>query len=158
MTTKNTNETARSEPAEVVVRWVIVAIEYAIVASLLLVASIVLVRTIVIFFEHWDSFPQSVVAAIDGILVVIILLDVAHTVFGKLRNSLFPVRPFLVIGILAGVRDILSSSAHLTLSTSLKQSNFNDTLISLGVGVGVVVFLLLGLLILHFTGHGDEKG
>jgi uncharacterized membrane protein (DUF373 family) len=99
-----------------------------------------------------------VVAAIDGILVVIILLDVAHTVFGKLRNSLFPVRPFLVIGILAGVRDILSSSAHLTLSTSLKQSNFNDTLISLGVGVGVVVFLLLGLLILHFTGHGDEKG
>jgi hypothetical protein len=44
------------------------------------------------------------------------------------------------------------------LSTSLKQSNFNDTLISLGVGVGVVVFLLLGLLILHFTGHGDEKG
>jgi uncharacterized membrane protein (DUF373 family) len=158
MTTKNANETARSEPAEVVVRWVIVAIEYAIVASLLLVASIVLVRTIVIFFEHWDSFPQSVVAAIDGILVVIILLDVAHTVFGKLRNSLFPVRPFLVIGILAGVRDILSSSAHLTLSTSLKQSNFNDTLISLGVGVGVVVFLLLGLLILHFTGHGDEKG
>jgi hypothetical protein len=89
--------------------------------------------------------------------VVIILLDIAHTVFGHLRASVFPVRPFLIIGILAGVRDILSASAHLTLSSSLAQANFNDTLISLGVGVGVVVFLLLGLLVLRLSEHTDEK-
>jgi len=92
-----------------------------------------------------------VVAAIDGILVVIILLDIAHTVFGHLRTSVFPVRPFLIIGILAGVRDILSASAHLTLGSSLSQTSFRDTLISLAVGVGVVVFLLLGLLVLRFA-------
>jgi uncharacterized membrane protein (DUF373 family) len=141
---------------DAVVRWSIVAIEYAIVASLLLVAGIVLVRTIVDFLSHWGAFPQSVVAAIDGILVVIILLDIAHTVFGHLRASVFPVRPFLIIGILAGVRDILSASAHLTLGSSLAQSNFNDTLISLGVGVGVVVFLLLGLLVLRLSEHHEE--
>jgi len=140
-----------------VVRWFIIAIEYAIVASLLLVAGIVLVRTVIDFLSHWGTFPQSVVAAIDGILVVIILLDIAHTVFGHLRASVFPIRPFLVIGILAGVRDILSASAHLTLSSSLAQSDFDDTLISLGVGVGVVVFLLLGLLVLRFSEHRDEK-
>ncbi len=133
------------------VRWLIITIEYAIVASLLLVASIVLVRTVVNFFDHWGAFPQSVVSAIDGILVVIILLDIAHTVFGHLRTSVFPVRPFLIIGILAGVRDILSASAHLTLNSSLSQTSFRDTLISLAVGVGVVVFLLLGLLILRFA-------
>lgn len=143
---------------DAIVRWSIVAIEYAIVASLVLVAGIVLVRTIVDFLSHWGAFPQSVVAAIDGILVVIILLDIAHTVFGHLRSSVFPVRPFLVIGILAGVRDILSASAHLTLSSSLAQANFNDTLISLGVGVGVVVFLLLGLLVLRFSEHTEEEG
>lgn len=136
-------------------RSVILAIEYAIVASLLIVASIVLVRTLVDFLRQWGSFPQSVVAAIDGILVVIILLDIAHTVFGHLRASIFPVRPFLVIGILAGVRDILSASAHLTL-TSLSVGDLDNTLISLGVGVGVVVFLLLGLLALRFSGHSDE--
>jgi uncharacterized membrane protein (DUF373 family) len=157
MAAKGTDQTGTTEPADVLVRGAIILIEYAIVASLLLVAGIVLVRTVIDFFNQWSSFPQSVVAAIDGILVVIILLDVAHTVFGKLRASLFPVRPFLVIGILAGVRDILSSSAHLTLSTSLKQSNFNDTLISLGVGVGVVVFLLVGLLILRLSEQADKK-
>src|ERR1022692_1478084 len=139
------------------VRWSIVAIEYAIVASLLLVAGIVLVRTVIDFLGHWGLFPQSVVAAIDGILVVIILLDIAHTVFGHLRASVFPVRPFLIIGILAGVRDILSASAHLTLSSSLKQGDFNDTLISLGVGVGVVVFLLVGLLILRFSERAEDR-
>ena len=142
--------------ADAGIRWLIIGIEYAIIASLLLVAGIVLVRTLVDFLGNWGSFPQSVVAAIDGILVVIILLDIAHTVFGHLRASVFPVRPFLVIGILAGVRDILSASAHLTLSGPLSQTNFNDTLISLGVGVGVVVFLLLGLLVLRFSALRDE--
>jgi len=140
---------------DALVRVAILIIEYAITASLLLVAGVVLVRTVINFFSNWGAFPQSVVAAIDGILVVIILLDIAHTVFGHLRATVFPVRPFLVIGVLAGVRDILSSSAHLTLS-SLSTSNLRNTLISLGVGVGVVVFLLLGLLILHFSGQGDE--
>jgi uncharacterized membrane protein (DUF373 family) len=137
------------------VRWVIIAIEYAIVASLLVLAGIILVRTMVTFLVHWSAFPQTVVAAIDGILVVIIVLDIAHTVFGHLRSSVFPVRPFLVIGILAGVRDILSASAHLTLS-SLTTTTLDNTLISLGVGVGVVVFLLLGLLILRYSAHSDE--
>lgn len=143
--------TKRNYVTDPMIRWFIVAIEYAIVVSLLLVSSIVLVRTVVDFLFHWTDFPQSVVAAIDGILVVIILLDIAHTVFGHLRESVIPVRPFLVIGVLAGVRDILSASAHLTLSSSLTQSNFNQTLISLGLGVGVVVLILFGLLILHWS-------
>ena len=138
-----------------VIKGLIIAIEYAIVASLLTVASIVLVRTLITFLSHWGSFPQTVVAAIDGILVVIILLDISHTVFGHLRASVFPVRPFLIIGILAGVRDILSASAHLTLSGTLSQEQFRDTLISLGVGVGVVVSLLLGLLVLRFATPSD---
>jgi uncharacterized membrane protein (DUF373 family) len=139
-----------------VFQWCVLAIEYAIVASLMLVAGIVLVRTVLDFLSHWGTFPQSVVGAVDGILVVIILLDIAHTVIEHLRASVFPVRPFLVIGILAGVRDILSASAHLTLSSSLTQTDFNDTLISLGVGVGVVVFLLLGLFVLQYSGLHEE--
>ena len=138
------------------ITWIIVAIEYAVVISLLMVAGVVLVRTIIDFFQQWNGFPDSVVGAIDGILVVIILLDIAHTVFGHLRSWAFTVRPFLVIGILAGVRDILSASAHLTLAVHLTTSNFKETLIELAVGVGVVVFLLTGLLILGASGHNDE--
>lgn len=139
------------------VRAALVITEYAIVLSLLIVAAVVLVRTVDSFLTHHGSFASAVVAAIDGILVVIIVLDIAHTVFGFLRSSIFPVRPFLIIGILAGVRDILSASAHLTLSGPETQRSFYDTLISLGVGVGVVVFLLLGLWVLNASGHRDEE-
>lgn len=144
--------------ADNVVRWAILAIEYAIVTSLLVVASVVLVRTIGNFFSYGHgSFSVAVISAIDGILVVIIVLDIAHTVFGHLRSSVFPVRPFLVIGVLAGVRDILSASARLTLSGHLTQSDFHNTLLSLSIGVGVVLFLLVGLLILRYSGHQDGE-
>jgi uncharacterized membrane protein (DUF373 family) len=160
--TSVTDSPARSErfhaAADTVIAAVIAVIEYAIVVSLLVVAGIILVRTVFDFLDQWNNFPTTVVAAIDGILVVIIVLDIVHTVFRHLRSSVFPVRPFLVIGILAGVRDILSSSAHLTLSSHLTTSDFNHTLVALGVGVGVVVFLLVGLLILGASGHTDEIG
>jgi uncharacterized membrane protein (DUF373 family) len=115
MTNSDSGDVHHSVDTNSVIRWLIIAIEYAIVASLMLVAAIVLVRSLINFLDDWNEFPKSVVSVIDGILVVIILLDIAHTVFGHLRASVFPVRPFLIIGILAGVRDILSSSAHLAL-------------------------------------------
>ena len=158
MVHKRDRITASDVKADMLVRWAIVVVEYAIVASLLLLAGVVLVRTIDNFLNYGTTaFPVTVVAAIDGILVVIIVLDIAHTVFGHLRSSEFPVRPFLVIGILAGIRDILSASARLTLSGHLTQRGFENTLVSLGVGVGVVVLLLGGLLILRFSGHRDGE-
>jgi len=155
MSERATDRKGPSGRADDLVRGIILGIEYAIVASLLLVAGVVLVRTVETFLRYGRDFPNAVVESIDGILVVIIILDIAHTVFGHLRSSVFPVRPFLIIGILAGVRDILSGSAHLTLSGPLSQREFYNTLISLAVGVGVVIFLLLGLLILRFSGPGD---
>ena len=105
----------RDLAGDAVVRGLILVIEYAIVASLLVLAGIVLVRTLEHFVTSTTAFPASVVPAVDGILVVIILLDIVQTVFRHLRSAEFPVRPFLVIGILAGVRGIRSASAHLTL-------------------------------------------
>jgi uncharacterized membrane protein (DUF373 family) len=144
--------------ADPIVRWVIIGVEYTIVAGLLPVAVIVLVHAVDTFLRFRNAFPDAGVSAIDSILVVIIILDIAHTVFGHLRTSVFPVKPFIVIGILAGVRDILSTSAHLTLRVSRSQREFYNTLISLGVGVGVVVLLLVGLLILHLSGHTNQDG
>ncbi len=137
-------------------RWVIIGVEYAIVVSLLVLAAVVLVHSVDAFLRYGRNFANAVVVAIDGILAVIIILDIAHTVFGHMRTSIFPVKPFIVIGILAGVREILSASAHLTLTGTLTQRALYNTLISLGVGVGVVVFLLVGLLILRFSGAGDR--
>jgi hypothetical protein len=135
-----------------VIELAILSVEYGIVAGLLLVSAVVLVETVVTFVGHVSSLPESIVPAIDGILVVIILLDVVHTVFRHLRSLSFAVRPFLVIGILAGVRDILSSSARLALNTHITSQTFDETLAELGVGAALVIVLLGGLIITRYAG------
>jgi uncharacterized membrane protein (DUF373 family) len=148
---RTTSDGASSPALDRAVQGLLAALEYAIVVSLLIIAAAVLGRTIYTFFQQWGSFPETVVAAIDGVLVVVILLDIAHTVLAHLRSSTFPVRPFLVIGILAGVRDILSASARLTFGSSMQGINFNHALISLALGVGVVVMLSASLVLMRFS-------
>lgn len=125
-------------------------VQVAVAIALFIVAGVVLVRTLVNFLDSPGSYPGSIVNALDGILVVIILVDILHTVLAHLRDANFPVRPFLVIGILAGVRDVLSASARLTLGRA-NPTVFHQTLVELGVGVGVVLVLLGGLVVLRLA-------
>lgn len=154
---RSVTEGTSSLKTDAIVTWVLVVVEYAIVISLLLIAATVLGRTVVGFLRNWASFPESVFTSLDGILLVIILLDIVHTVFRSMRSSEFPVRPFLFIGILVGVREILSASARLTLSQHLKTSSFHDTIITLGIGVGVVLVLLIGLFILSLSERCERQ-
>lgn len=138
----------------------LIVLQGAIAISLLVVAVVVLVRTLVTFLGEPGAYPTSLISALDGILVVIILVDILHTVVTHLRDVRVPLRPFLVIGVLAGIRDILSASARLELTGHQSSVNFNQSVIELGVGVGVVVVLLAGLVILGFASKasgGDDE-
>ena len=140
------------------IRLALAALQGAIGVSLLLVAGDVLVRTVATFFETPGGYPASLISALDGILVVIILVDILHTVLAHFRDNYFPVRPFLVIGILAAIRDILSASARLELTGSESAQSFHQSIVQLGVSVGVVLALLVGLLLLNRSGPPGEDG
>jgi len=109
------------------------------------------------FLEKPGAYPASIIDALDGILVVIIVVDILHTVVTHLRSASIPLRPFLVIGVLAGVRDILSASARLSLTARQSSKSFVQTIVELGVGVGVVFVLSAGLLMLRIAAQrGDD--
>ncbi|MHB1568747.1 MAG: phosphate-starvation-inducible PsiE family protein [Acidimicrobiales bacterium] len=133
----------------------IVGLEYGVVLALWALSAVILIHTFVQFIQHRVDFPELTIQGIDGVLVVIIVLDIAYTVLGQLRSAVMPVRPFLYIGILAGVRDILSASAHLSFGGPLANRDYEHTLVALGVGLGVVFVLVLGLLVLGRSGHQD---
>jgi len=61
--------------------------------------------------------PATLVVAVDGVLVAVILIDMLRTVLTHLEGRGVPFRPFLVIGIIAAVREILAVSTRLTLTT-----------------------------------------
>lgn len=110
--------------------------------ALLILSAIVLVRTFIDFIDAPGGYPQTLVAAIDGVLVVIILIDILRTVVMHVEGAGFPFRPFLVIGIIAAVREILAVSTRLTLSSS---SASPQALLQLGISAAVVVLLAFSL-------------
>ena len=81
-------------------------------------------------------------------LVVIILVDIMRTVLTHLEGWGFPFRPFLVIGIIAAVRDILAISTRLTLSSggaTPGPAAISQSLFELGTNAGVILVLAVAL-------------
>src|SRR6202049_4938634 len=86
-------------------------VQYGVAIVLLLLAAVVLVRSFITFVTSLNAaapdYTQSLISAIDGVLVVIILVDIMRTVLTYLEGWGFPFRPFFVSVFLARVRDIL---------------------------------------------------
>jgi uncharacterized membrane protein (DUF373 family) len=121
-------------------------VQAAVAVVLILLAAIVLVRSFIDFIDSPAGYPQTLISAVDGVLVVIILLDILRTVLTHLDGWGFPFRPFLVIGIIAAVREILAVSTRLTLSSSSSSSSaVTQSLFLLGVSAGVVLVLAVAL-------------
>jgi uncharacterized membrane protein (DUF373 family) len=126
-------------------------VQYGVAIVLLVLAAVVLVRSFISFITSLNApapdYTVSLVNAIDGVLVVIILVDIMRTVLTHLEGWGFPFRPFLIIGIIAAVRDILAVSTRLTLSSGGATAGpaASQSLFQLGTNAGVILVLAVAL-------------
>ncbi len=116
-------------------------VQYGVAIFLLVIAIVVLIRTAIDFFTAQSDYPQSLISAIDGVLIVIIVVDILRTVLTHFEGSGFPLRPFLIIGIISAVRDILSVSAKLALQGRIGGASFERLAIELVVSSAVALAL-----------------
>ncbi|HEY6538274.1 MAG TPA: phosphate-starvation-inducible PsiE family protein [Candidatus Dormibacteraeota bacterium] len=130
-------------------------VQYGVALVLLVIAIVVLIRTAASFLSSQADYPQSLISAIDGVLIVIIVVDVLRTVLTHFEGSGFPLRPFLIIGIISAVRDILSVSARLALQGPVSNAGFERLAIELGVS-SAVALALAGALVLTREGEAPE--
>ena len=140
-------------------RLLVDVVQYGIALVLFILAVTVLVRSFIDFIGSPGGYPQTLISAVDGVLVVIILVDILRTVLTQIEGWGFPFRPFLVIGIIAAVRDILAVSTRLTLSsgsTGGGQTSVPQSIIELGVSAGVVLVLALALYLTRTQNVGGE--
>ncbi|MFZ0167860.1 MAG: phosphate-starvation-inducible PsiE family protein [Candidatus Dormiibacterota bacterium] len=128
-------------------------VQYGVALVLLLIALVVLVRTTSDFLTAQSNYPQNLISAIDGVLVVIIVVDVLRTVLTHFEGSGFPLQPFLIIGIISAVRDILSVSARLALQGPVSGASFERLAIELGVSSGVALALAGALVLTQRNGN-----
>lgn len=123
-------------------------VQYGVAIVLVVLAADVLVRSFVDFFTSSSGYTQALISAVDGVLVVIILVDIMRTVLTHLGGWGFPFRPFLVIGIIAAVRDILAVSTRLTFSAGAQPTGtptITQSLFELGTNAGVILVLAVAL-------------
>lgn len=115
---------------------------YAVVGLLLVVAAIL--TLVAVGYELFNELDQgtldAVTAALDGLLLVFILVELLGAVRATIRERKLVAEPFLMVGIIASIKEIVVASLK---ASDLKGDEFTDTMTE--IGVLAVVILLLGL-------------
>jgi uncharacterized membrane protein (DUF373 family) len=154
MTTPHTTETRRSRQGRRVETpaWILTALGttedwiYVGVALVLIgIALALLVRAITDTLTTHLDFTAAVTTAVNGVLFVVIVLEIFRTVLAHLQGGGFQLQPFLVIGIISSVRHILLIGAQSLQSVASKE--FDHSQIELAVNAGVALVLVIALVL-----------
>jgi len=121
---------------------------YLVIAALLVLAGMALYKTGADLFGHDVTLANRVINGLNGVLFVVIVLELMTTVVAHFEHAGFQLEPFLIIGIISGVRHILTVGARLSLAERLTGTDFRQSQIELGVeaavvlGLGIALFLV----------------
>src|SRR5712692_7574147 len=121
----------------------------AVAAILVAIAAVLLYRTVDDGVSGHGVFADRITTAINGVLFVVIVLELFRTVIAHLEGGGFQLKPFLAIGIISAVRHILLVGA---VAVSNENNQFNHAQIELGVNAGVALVLVIALVLLHRRG------
>jgi uncharacterized membrane protein (DUF373 family) len=112
---------------------------------LFVVALGAIVFTVIRLFTTAPFYPDGMLQAINDILFVVIILEIARTVIARFNSGFYQLSRFLVIGVIASVRHILSVGSSLTLSIGKTPEAFERGIIELLVNAGIVLALVVAL-------------
>jgi uncharacterized membrane protein (DUF373 family) len=114
---------------------------------LMIVALGAVIYTVIRLTTTAPFFPDGMLQAINDILFVVIILEIARTVIARFKNGFFQLSRFLIIGVIASVRHILSVGSSLTLNTGKTVEAFERAVIELGINAGIVLALVVAIYI-----------
>lgn len=90
-------------------------------------------------------FPTGMIQGVNDILFIVIILEILRTVIARFTDGVYQLDKFLIIGVIAAVRHILTVGASLTLGSTKDNDLFQRALLELGVNAGIVVALVLAI-------------
>jgi uncharacterized membrane protein (DUF373 family) len=124
---------------------------------LIVLAGAILVAAVVDFFRtsHHHGLTVAATDFLDKVLLVLILVEIVHTVVLSLRAHALAAQPFLLVGLVAVIRKILFA-----LGSQQRLSNA-----TLGLYLGMVGVFVASLVAIEVFGHrrrgrpsGDGQG
>jgi len=124
---------------------------------LLVIAVVALYFTVTRAFMTEPFFPTGMIQAINDILFIIIILEILRTVVARYTDGVFQLQNFLIIGVIAAVRHILTVGASMTLAAGKSQDEFDRAVIELGVSSGIVVALVFAIFLSKASSSFQHK-
>ena len=117
--------------------------------ALLVLAGMALYKTGIDLLGRHRDLANRVIDGLNGVLFVVIVLELMSTVVAHFEHAGFQLQPFLIIGIISGVRHILTVGARLSLAGEVTGRAFRQSQIELGVEAAVVLGLGLALFLVR---------
>ena len=95
--------------------------------------------------ETTPFFPNGMIQGVNDILFIVIILEILRTVISRFTDGVYQLDKFLIIGVIAAVRHILTVGASLTLESSKSDSAFERALFEMGLNALIVIALVFAI-------------
>ena len=113
-------------------------------AGVLLAAGAVIVLAAVtwhLFFDVRKGAEDGVTTALDGLLLVFILLELLAGVRATMKEKKLVAEPFLIVGIIASIKEIIVIALEAKTESGFDDASFQASMTEIGV-LGLLVLLL----------------
>lgn len=95
--------------------------------------------------ETAPFFPNGMIQGVNDILFIVIILEILRTVISRFTDGVYQLDKFLIIGVIAAVRHILTVGASLTLESGKSDTAFDRAIVEMGLNSLIVVALVFAI-------------
>ena len=95
--------------------------------------------------ETAPFFPNGMIQGVNDILFIVIILEILRTVISRFTDGVFQLDKFLIIGVIAAVRHILTVGASVTLESGKSDTAFERAMYEMGLNALIVVALVFAI-------------
>ena len=95
--------------------------------------------------ETQPFFPNGMIQGVNDVLFIVIILEILRTVISRFTDGVYQLDKFLIIGVIAAVRHILTVGASLTLESTKTNEAFRRSIYEMALNAGIVVALVFAL-------------
>jgi uncharacterized membrane protein (DUF373 family) len=107
-------------------------------------------------FDTHPFFPNGMIQGVNDVLFIVIILEILRTVISRFTDGVYQLDKFLIIGVIAAVRHILTVGASLTLESTKTDEAFRRSIYQMGLNAGIVIALVFAIF-LSKSAHRKSK-
>jgi len=121
---------------------------YALTGLFLVVGALIVMGSIAYHLARdiGDGADHAVTAALDGLLLVFILLELLSAVRTTMTERKLVAEPFLVVGIIASIKEIVVTALS---ASELTGERFDDSMLTIAVLAGAVFLLAIATFLIR---------